>query len=358
MKGRDELPLLRVKQVSKSFPLSLGDLGYKSWRLRLQPRFFALKDVSLDIYRGESVGLVGASGGGKTTLGKIILRLFPQIDYGEVLWSGNQRDVYQSSQRELRQYRRKVQMIFQNPDVALNPGMMVEQIIKEALKIGRTRAGQRKATEVGRALHTSQWFKERREISKQMREYLDIVNLNDRLRDYPDALSGGEKKRIGIIRAFAAYPDLIIADEPLVGLDVSLRNQLINLFLERQRNENLALLYISHDVNTVKHLCSKIAVILMGRIVEQGATSVVTENPKHPYTVGLLSGACYQDIATEVEASCKPAPTTGCIFQSRCFLYQLKLNPEEKFTCESFLPAFYPVSVLQESACHFWRKIT
>jgi oligopeptide/dipeptide ABC transporter ATP-binding protein len=340
----EETPLLRVKQVSKSFASPQKWSGtVKSEITGKQELFWAVRDVSLNIYRRESFGLVGESGCGKTTLAKIILRLFPKIEMGSVEFGDSTKDVFDYNCKELRQYRRKVQMIFQEPDVSLNPGMSIGAILKEAIKRG-----------------PNSRFK-RSEIGKLQEELLQTVNLNDRRSDYPDNLSGGEKRRVNIIRALAVKPELIIADEPLLGLDISLRHTIINRFIKSQE-EGLTLIFISHNIHIINLCCSRVAVMYAGRIVEQGCTTESGLPPKHPYTYSLLQASRQLEAGIPAEKTylgweLGEVPLSGCAFRKRCFFYHDQLSPREKIQCECEIPELKPISEQHHTACHFWKKL-
>lgn len=338
-----EITLLRVKQVSKSFALPQKWSGtVKSEITGKQELFWAVRNLSLNIYRGESFGLVGESGCGKTTLAKIILRLFPKIETGSVQFGDSTKDIFAYNLKELRQYRRKMQMIFQEPDVSLNPGMSIGAILKEAIKKS-----------------PNSRFK-RREMWELQEKLLQTVNLNDRRFDYPDNLSGGEKRRVNIIRALAIKPELIIADEPLLGLDFSLRHTIINLFIKSQE-EGLTLIFISHNIHMINLCCSRVAVMYSGRIVEQYTTERCF-TPKHPYTYSLLQAFRQLEESLPAEKSylgweLGEVPLSGCAFRKRCFLYHDRLDQHQKARCDSEMPELKPISEKQDTACHFWQMV-
>ncbi|MEK7812390.1 MAG: ABC transporter ATP-binding protein [Candidatus Desantisbacteria bacterium] len=313
----------------------------KMFTVKNQPKWI-LKDISMDINHGEMFGLIGESGCGKTTLGKIILRLFPEIEGGTVTFDS--RNIFEYSQKEIYGYRRNVQMIFQNPDATLNPAMTIGKSIIESIKLGNDK------NPLSR--------QESRDVAKK---YLNDVRLQShKLDDYPHQLSGGEKRRIGLIRALAVKPRLIVADEPFSGLDVSTKRQLVNLFLNRYEEEKGAFLFISHEIDAVRHLCNHVSVMYMGRIIETGTKKQVVypSYAKHPYTQGLLDAMnCLcsherrQYLGWELSAS---APSDGCVFKDRCYIYRDRLDKDKKNTCAHHQPLLLRVDDEQSVACHYW----
>jgi oligopeptide transport system ATP-binding protein len=254
------MPLLEVRHLTKEFSRRAGLFG-KTTAVR------AVDDVSFAIERGETFGLVGESGSGKTTTGRCILRLI-EPSSGEVIFDG--KDVLSLSRGEMRRTRRDLQIVFQDPYSSLNPRMRVSDIVEEPLIIHRLGS---KA--------------ERRERVKQL---FGLVGLNpDHLRRYPHEFSGGQRQRIGLARALALNPSLIIADEPVSALDVSVQAQVVNLLMDLQQQLSLTYLFIAHDLRLVEHICSRVAVMYLGRIVEMGETSKLFAAPQHPYTRALLS---------------------------------------------------------------------
>jgi peptide/nickel transport system ATP-binding protein/oligopeptide transport system ATP-binding protein len=254
------MPLLEVRHLVKEFIQRKGLFG-KATSVR------AVNDVSFAIERGETFGLVGESGSGKTTTGRCILRLI-EPSSGEVIFDG--RDVLKLSQAELRAARRQMQIVFQDPYSSLNPRMRVADIVEEPLVI-----------------HKLGSKAERRE---RVKELFGLVGLNpDHLQRYPHEFSGGQRQRIGLARALALNPSLVIADEPVSALDVSVQAQVVNLLMELQQRLQLTYLFIAHDLRLVEHICSRVAVMYLGRIVEMGETAKLFAAPQHPYTRALLS---------------------------------------------------------------------
>jgi ABC-type oligopeptide transport system ATPase subunit len=254
------MPLLDVRHLVKEFTRTKG-LGGKATTLR------AVDDVSFTIERGETFGLVGESGSGKTTTGRCILRLIEPTS-GEVIFDG--RDVLALSRAEMRAARRQMQIDFQDPYSSLNPRMRVEDIVEEPLVI-----------------HKLGSKPERRQ---RVRDLFELVGLNpDHLRRFPHEFSGGQRQRIGLARALALNPSLVIADEPVSALDVSVQAQVVNLLMDLQSRLKLTYLFIAHDLRLVEHICGRVAVMYLGRIVELGETAKLFASPQHPYTRALLS---------------------------------------------------------------------
>jgi oligopeptide transport system ATP-binding protein len=254
------MALLEVRHLSKEFSRKKGIFG-KASVLR------AVDDVSFAIEKGETFGLVGESGSGKTTTGRCILRLV-EPTAGEVLFDG--RDVLKLSRGDLRRARRDMQIVFQDPYSSLNPRMRVSDIVEEPLIIHKLGA--------------------KAEREQRVKELFALVGLNpDHLRRYPHEFSGGQRQRIGLARALALNPSLVIADEPVSALDVSVQAQVVNLLMELQQRLKLTYLFIAHDLRLVEHICSRVAVMYLGRIVEMGETAKLFAAPQHPYTQALLS---------------------------------------------------------------------
>ena len=254
------MPLLDVRHLVKEFTRKKGLVG-KTTTLR------AVDDVSFTIERGETFGLVGESGSGKTTTGRCILRLIEPTS-GEVIFDG--RDVLALSRAEMRAARRQMQIVFQDPYSSLNPRLRVEDIVEEPLVIHKLGS--------------------KRERRQRVRDLFELVGLNpDHLRRFPHEFSGGQRQRIGLARALALNPSLVIADEPVSALDVSVQAQVVNLLMDLQQQLALTYLFIAHDLRLVEHICGRVAVMYLGRIVELGETAKLFASPQHPYTRALLS---------------------------------------------------------------------
>lgn len=320
----NETPILEVRDLRVRFPVGGGLFGTpRQW-------VHAVDGVSLKIAPGEIVGLVGESGCGKTTLGRTILRL-TEPQSGSILFRGT--EVTRMPEKEFRLFRKKMQMIFQDPFSTLNPRMTAGESIGEALDVHGLVAG-------------------RGDRTRRVAELLESVGLpSDSADRYPHEFSGGQRQRIGIARALAVEPELIVCDEPVSALDVSVQAQVINLLHDLSRTRGIALLFISHDLAVVRHLCSRIVVMYLGRVVESGPTVEVCQSPAHHYTRALLAsvpkleGTRRNIAAPKGEASSPIDPPPGCAFHPRC--------PEERERCRTELPVLEENGEGRCVACHF-----
>jgi oligopeptide transport system ATP-binding protein len=301
----------------------------------------AVDDITFDIRRGETVGLVGESGCGKSTTGRAIIRLYKPTA-GTITFDGV--DITRLEGETLRKMRRRMQMIFQDPYASLNPRMTVGGIVGEPL-----------------AVHDIGTKPERHE---RVAELLDVVGLNPNfLNRYPHEFSGGQRQRIGVARALAVNPDLIVADEPISALDVSIQAQIINLLERLQDQFELTYLFIAHDLSVVRHVSDRIAVMYLGRIVESAPAEELYTGPLHPYSVALLSAVPIPDPVVEgrrrriILTGDVPSPVnppSGCRFHTRCWLRERLGNPDR---CVSEDPALRPLSTGHEVACHFAEHV-
>ncbi len=293
----ERIPLVRVRDVKTHFPRSGGVLA------RTVRYVKAVDGVSFDIHRGETLGLVGESGCGKTTLGRTILRLIPATA-GSVSFDGT--DVLAAGRKELRAMRRRMQIVFQDPVSSLNPRMTVESIVGEPLKIhGMAR---------GSALRS------------RVAELLERVGLSpSHMTRYPHEFSGGQKQRVGIARALCLQPSFLVCDEPVSALDVSIQSQILNLLADLREEYGLSYLFIAHNLAVVRHFCDRVAVMYAGKIVEVGSCDDICDCPRHPYTQALLASIPHPDPTDRrdrVPLPGEPAdpidPPAGCAFHPRC----------------------------------------
>jgi oligopeptide transport system ATP-binding protein len=302
--GRD--PLISIRDLKVHFDLGGGTawdklVGGPPVRRVVK----AVDGVSLDIFPGETLGLVGESGCGKSTLGRAVLRLTEPTG-GQVLFRGA--DLAHVSKSRLRQHRRHLQMIFQDPYASLNPRMTVAQIIGEPLDTFGIARG--------------------REREERVRELMSTVGLSPRfVKRYPHEFSGGQRQRIGIARALAAGPDFVVADEPISALDVSIQAQIMNLMERLQRERNLTYLFISHDLRAIRHVSDRVAVMYLGKLVEVADARVIYDDPLMPYTKALISAvpvpdpeveAARQRIVLQGDVPSPINPPPGCRFHTRC----------------------------------------
>jgi oligopeptide transport system ATP-binding protein len=299
--ANEAAPLLEVKGLRMHFPITEGVfVGRTIGEVK------AVDGVDFTIQRGETLGLVGESGCGKTTTGRCILRL-EQPTAGAILYDGV--DVTKLGRKDLLALRRRIQVIFQDPYSSLNPRMKVGEIIAEPMKVHGIEAdGARRAARV--------------------RELLAVCGLNPKFADrYPHEMSGGQRQRVGIARALALNPEFIVCDEAVSALDVSIQAQVVNLLEDLRGQFGLTYLFIAHDLSVVRHLCQRVAVMYLGRIVELADADELFENPLHPYTQALLSAVPVPDPSVEATRAFRPAkgevpspinPPSGCVFHPRC----------------------------------------
>jgi oligopeptide/dipeptide ABC transporter ATP-binding protein len=321
------MSLLEVKHLKVHFPVKHGFLS------RVTAHVKAVDDVSFTINPGETLGLVGESGCGKTTLGRALVKLVEPTS-GSILFEG--RDIAALSGSELKASRRGLQMIFQDPIGSLNPRMTVEEIIGEALDIHDL-------------VDTSTARRAR------IRELLKATGLNEQYAQrYPHEFSGGQRQRIGIARALAVQPKLIVCDEPVSALDVSVQAQIVNLLQDLQQQHGLAYLFIAHDLAVVKHISQRVMVMYLGKIVEVGLAQEVVEQPKHPYTQALISAvpvvdpdAKRQRIVLAGDVPSPINPPSGCPFHTRCSLAEAR--------CLAEVPGLRSLPSGQVAACHVAR---
>jgi len=323
-------PLIEVRDLKVHFPI------YKGSIFRRQVNSVkAVDGIDLEIRPGETLGLVGESGCGKSTTGRALLNLYEKgiaNISGEVIYDG--KDLTKLEHKELRAYRQKLQIIFQDPYASLNPRMTIGAIISEPIRIFKLEEGAR--------------------VMERVRELMELVGLSPSMvRRYPHEFSGGQRQRIGIARALALKPDFIVCDEPISALDVSIQAQVMNLMQDLQKQLNLTYLFIAHDLAAVRHISDRVAVMYLGRVVEIADADVMYKNPQHPYTKALISAVPVPDptlrgsrgrtvLSGEVPSPLNPP--SGCTFHTRCPLAEAR--------CKSESPKLRDVGEGHRAACH------
>lgn len=318
--------LLQVENLTKYFYKPQGLFGQKKQIVK------SVDHVTFDIMRNETLGLVGESGCGKTTVGRTITRLYEPTD-GKIIFDG--KDISHLTKKELLPYRKKMQMIFQDPYASLNARMTVMDIIREALD-----------------LHSD--LKTKEEKSKRVYELLDRVGLmREHANRYPHEFSGGQRQRIGIARALAVDPEFIVCDEPISALDVSIQAQVVNMLEDLQREFGLTYLFIAHDLSMVRHISDRIGVMYLGKLVEIGPSEEIYSHHLHPYTEALLSSVPVPDpekarakeqIVLQGDIPSPIDPPSGCRFRTRC--------PRACEQCAQAEPELKPVGNDHFVACH------
>jgi oligopeptide/dipeptide ABC transporter ATP-binding protein len=325
--GQDRQPLLRVTGVKKHFPITQGIIFQRE-----VGRVHAVDGVDLDVYPGETLGVVGETGCGKTTLGRLMCRLLQPTE-GRIEFEG--RDITKLKGRELRQLRRRVQIIFQDPYSSLNPRKRVGQIIGDPFQIHGIGDG--------------------KERKLRVQELMERVGLNpEHYNRFPAEFSGGQRQRIGVARALALRPRLIIADEPVSALDVSIQAQVINLLEDLQDEFKLTYVFIAHDLSVVRHVSDRVAVMYLGKVVELADAKRLYAEPKHPYTGALLSAIPVADpdlaekrerVILHGDVPSPIDPPSGCRFHPRC--------PKAQQLCVEVEPPLEPKVADDLAACHF-----
>lgn len=325
--------VLEVNNLQVHFPITAG-----LWR-RTVGHVKAVDDVSFHLIAGETLGLVGESGCGKTTTGRAIMRALEPTG-GEVIYTsadGTRMDTMSTDRRTMSLLRQQIQIIFQDPFASLNPRMTLFDIVADPLRVNRMAKG--------------------RELEDRVSEMLDVVGLSPAfMRRYPHAFSGGQRQRVGIARALVMNPRLVIADEPVSALDVSVQAQILNLMQDLQEELGLTYLFISHDLSVVQYISHRVAVMYVGKIVELAPTDQLFSEPKHPYTQALLSSVPVPDptvrsmgVPLEGEVADPANPPTGCYFHPRC--------PYAKDICKTDAPELQEVTQGHFSRCHFASEI-
>ena len=330
MSDRDTL--LDVKDLKKHFPIEKGFLRQVVGHIK------AVDGVDFYIKEGETLGLVGESGCGKSTLGKCVMRgIEPTSGEINMKIEGEIIDINALNRKELRAIRRHMQMIFQDPFSSLNPRMTVLEIVGEPLVAPNLMQG--------------------RELRDRVATLMEVVGLEVKyLNRYPHAFSGGQRQRLGIARALATNPKLIVADEPVSALDVSVQAQILNLLQDLQEQFSLTYLFVSHDLSVVEHICDRVSVMYVGKIVELAKTDALFTRPKHPYTEALLSAIPTPDPEVSMERILLPGevanpadPPSGCYFHPRCSYAQ--------DICRTTAPEWEEVEPDHFALCHFATEL-
>jgi len=321
--------IMQVENLKVHFDVSSeGDMPWTK-RKKLQ----AVNGVSFDLKSGETLGIVGESGCGKSTLARAIISMVP-TETGRVLWFG--KDLLALQKIEMRKHRREIQMIFQDPLASLNPRMTIGEIIAEPLKTHYPKTS-------------------KADIKARVEDVMNKVGLLENLINrYPHEFSGGQCQRIGIARALILKPKLIICDEPVSALDVSIQAQVINLLMDLQKEMDLTLIFIAHDLSIVKHISTKIMVLYMGNMVELAKSEEIYNHPRHPYTQALISAVPIPDpiieknkdlILIEGDLPSPINPPSGCVFRTRC--------KKAQDICSHEKPELKEATSSHEVACHF-----
>ncbi len=318
--------LLEVNGLKKYFPITGGVFGKKTGEVK------AVDDISFFVKKGETLGIVGESGCGKSTTGRLLMRLIEASD-GSVLFED--KEITSMTKSELRKTRRDIQMVFQDPYASLNPRHSIGKILEEPLIV--------------HGIGTKE------ERKKRVQEMLDIVGLSSyHARRYPHQFSGGQRQRIGIAKALMTKPKLIIADEPVSALDVSIQAQVLNLMKDIQNEFQLTYLFIAHDLGVVRHISDRVGVMYLGRLIELADSEELYSNPLHPYTKALLSAVPIADpdirrerINISGEIPSPSNPPTGCAFHTRC--------PECMDMCKTTRPEYQSIDG-HYVACHLYKS--
>ena len=322
-----QAPLLEVRNLRKLFPVKSSLFSRKSSPIK------AVDDVSFTLMPGETLGVVGESGCGKSTMGRSVLRLIEPTS-GEIIYKG--KDFTKASGHELRAMRADMQIIFQDPYASLNPRMTVGEIIAEPLRIQKR-------------------YGTKEEIREHVLKVMEVVGLNPKYYNrYPHEFSGGQRQRIGIARAIVLGPSLVVCDEPVSALDVSIQSQVLNLLRELQVSMGMAYIFISHSLSVIKHISDRVMVMYLGHVMEVADKKELFANPSHPYTVALLSAIPLPErhpkearkrIILQGDLPSPADPPSGCVFHTRCFM--------AKDICAKEKPELKDIGNGHFCACHF-----
>ncbi|HEX4057702.1 MAG TPA: dipeptide ABC transporter ATP-binding protein [Galbitalea sp.] len=328
-------PLLSVRNITKYFPGGgAGLFGRRGNAIK------AVDGVSFDVHAGQTLGLVGESGCGKSTTGRVITKLLDPTT-GDIEFDG--RNIARLSRASMRPYRRDIQMIFQDPQSSLNPRHNIGTIVGAPFRIQRV--------------------KPQNGIKSEVQGLMERVGLNpEHYNRYPHEFSGGQRQRIGIARALALRPKLIVCDEPVSALDVSVQAQVVNLLEDLQNDFGLAYVFIAHDLSVVRHIADRVAVMYLGKVMEITDRDILYSQPMHPYTLALMSAVPIPDpkkehrrerILLTGDLPSPSNPPTGCVFHTRCQVYRQLLSDTQKEKCRSIEPTLEEKAPGHEAACHF-----
>ena len=325
---RIETPLLEVKHLKKMFPVKSGFLSREKSSIK------AVDDVSFSLMPKETLGVVGESGCGKSTMGRSVLRLIEPTS-GEIIYKG--KDFMKTTGNELRKISSDMQIIFQDPYASLNPRMTVGEVIAEPLKIQKK-------------------YSSKEEIREHVLKTMSVVGLNQKYYNrYPHEFSGGQRQRIGIARAIVLGPSLIVCDEPVSALDVSIQSQVLNLLTDLQESMGMAYIFISHNLSVIKHISDRVMVMYLGHVVEMADKKELFDNPSHPYTQALLYSIPLPErhskrkrILLQGDLPSPANPPSGCVFHTRCFM--------AKDICKTEKPELKDIGNGHMCACHFCEK--
>ncbi len=315
--------LLKVEGLKKFFPINGGVLSKKIGEVK------AVNDISFYVKKGETLGIVGESGCGKSTTGRLLMRLIDPTE-GSIVFED--KEIMSMSKKQLRQVRRDIQMVFQDPYASLNPRHSIQQILEEPLIV--------------------HGIGNKKERANRVAEMIDVVGLSSyHLKRYPHQFSGGQRQRIGIARALMTKPKLIIADEPVSALDVSIQAQVLNLLKDVQKEFGLTYIFIAHDLGVVRHISDRVGVMYLGRMVELSGSEELYEQPLHPYTQALLSSVPIPDpdikresIILTGDIPSASNPPSGCAFHTRC--------QHAMEVCKTINPVYQEIKAGHYAACH------